>query len=89
MRARFLHAQKSAGSRKDTSLSPPYAFGSPHSQHFGQFRQSRETAKDFRIGRKDKYVPHCVTNTDRTLIDPTPLQTTILLKVYHSPLYVP
>ena len=38
---------------------------------------------------KDKYVPLGVTNTYRMFKDHAQIETAILLKVYHSPIYVP
>ena len=38
---------------------------------------------------KDKYIPLGVTDTYRMFKHRAQIETTILLKVYHSPIYVP
>ena len=41
------------------------------------------------VERQDKYVPLDMTDTYRMFKDCTQIETAILLKVYHSPIYVP
>ena len=47
------------------------------------------TEEEANVDREDKYVPLDMTDTYHAFKDCTQIETTILLKVYHSPIHVP
>ena len=85
----MAHAQKPLAHhtcRTATKGSPPN--GAVHPQA-NQTSKKTTTETEMTADRKDKYIPLDMTDTYRMFKDRAQIETAILLKVYHSPIYVP
>ena len=95
--------EKSPLNKPRRNLTPPVTALTAHAQkpfcaldaQTAEHPQANQVSKkaipeeEANVDREDKYVPLDMTDTYHAFKDCTQIETTILLKVYHSPIYVP